>query len=307
MPCYNEAKNIDELYQRLTVVLSQVTNRYELVFVNNGSTDSSEELFEQLVQTDQRVTVICLSRNFGSSQPAYTCGLEYSSGDCAVCMDGDLQDPPELIPQMVEKWLQGFDVVYGTRKKREGSLIRRIGYKLFYRVFKKLSYIEIPLDAGDFALLDQKVVQALNQLPERNRFLRGLRAWVGFKQTGVEYVRAERKAGRSSNNFFDNIRWAKMGIFSFSYRPLEWISFLASFVVALSAIGIIIYILSYFFYRTAPSGFSTLIVAILFIGGIQLLCLSIMGEYIGKIFEEVKQRPKYIITKILKNENQKIS
>jgi dolichol-phosphate mannosyltransferase len=302
IPCYNEADNIMELYQRLKTVLDKLTGNYEILFINNGSTDSSRSIFEELVNRDSKVTVICLSRNFGSSQPAYTCGLERATGDCVICIDGDQQDPPELIPEMVEKWRQGNDVVYGVRKRREGSLIRRAGYKLFYRVFKKLSYIDIPLDAGDFALLDRIVVDAMNQLPERNRFLRGLRAWVGFKQTGVEYVRADRKTGRTSNSFFDNVRWAKMGIFSFSYRPLDWISFLAAFVVGLSAVGIVIYILSYFIYRTAPSGFSTLIVAILFIGGIQLLCLSIMGEYLGKIFEEVKQRPKYLVKEILKKE-----
>ncbi|MGE5548915.1 MAG: glycosyltransferase family 2 protein [Bacteroidota bacterium] len=299
IPCYNEADNIIALYDRLTKVLAGLTDDYELLYVNNGSTDASDRIFRRLCAQDEKVTVICLSRNFGSSQPAYTCGMEHAAGDCVVCIDGDLQDPPELIPDMVAKWREGYDVVYGIRKKREGGLVRRIGYKLFYRLFKRLSYIDIPLDAGDFALLDREVVQALNRLPERNRFLRGLRAWVGFKQTGVEYVRAERKAGRTSNSFIDNIRWANMGIFSFSYRPLELISFLAIFVVALSAVGIVIYIASYFLYPSAPRGFSTLIVSILFIGGIQLLCLSIMGEYLGKIFEEVKQRPKYLVKEIL--------
>jgi dolichol-phosphate mannosyltransferase len=303
IPCYNEAENIINLYIRLKSVLEQITAFYEIIYVNNGSKDSSERIFRNLVNQDPCVTVINLSRNFGSSQPAYTCGMEYASGDCVVCLDGDLQDPPEIIPSMVEKWLEGYDVVYGIRKRREGNLVRRIGYKLFYRIFRKLSYIEVPLDAGDFALIDRKAVDALNRLTERNRFLRGLRSWVGFKQIGVEYHRAEREAGKTSNSFMDNIRWAKMGIFSFSYRPLDWISYLAFFVVALSAIGIVAYIISYFAAPLAPRGFSTLIVAILFIGGIQLLCLSIIGEYLGKIFEEVKQRPKYIIKDIMKKED----
>lgn len=305
IPCYNEAENIMNMYHRLTVTLKSVTESYEILYINNGSTDGSQEIFSRLVKEDPKVTVICLSRNFGSSQPAYTCGMEYATGDALVCLDGDIQDPPELIPEMVQKWQDGYDVVYGVRKRRKGSILRRIGYKFFYRLMKKLSYIDVPLDAGDFALLDRKVVDALNRLPERNRFLRGLRSWVGFKQTGVEYVRADREAGETSNSFFDNIRWAKMGIFSFSYQPLEWISFISSFVVGLSAIGIILYVISYFVYPTAPRGFSTLIVAILFIGAIQLLCLSIIGEYLGKIFEEVKQRPKYLIKEILKQEETK--
>lgn len=305
IPCYNEEENIIEMYERLTKVLIKTTNNYEILYINNGSIDSSESIFRQLVEQDNRVIVITLSRNFGSSQPAYTCGMEYATGDCIVCIDGDIQDPPELIPQMVDKWFEGYDVVYGIRKKRKGSLLRRLGYKMFYRLFKKFSYIDVPLDAGDFAVLDRKVVDALNQLPERNRFLRGLRAWVGFRQTGVEYERADRKAGVTSNSFFDNIRWAKMGIFSFSYSPLEFISFLASLVVVLSLIGILAYIISYFAFPLAPRGFSTIIVAVLFLGGIQLLCLSIIGEYLGKIFEEVKQRPKYIVKEILKNENTK--
>lgn len=300
IPCYNEEGNIEEMYRRLTSVLNKVTCNYQLIYVDNGSTDSSEQIFHDLVEQDEKVTVITLSRNFGSSQVSYTCGLEYAKGDCVICIDGDIQDPPEMIPDMISKWLEGYDVVYGIRKKRKGNIIRRIGYKIFYRMFKIFSYIDVPLDAGDFALLDRKVVDAINQLPERSRFLRGLRAWVGFKQTGLEYVRQDRKAGKTSNSLFDNIRWAKMGLFSFSYWPLEFISFLAYFVVILSLIGIVGYTVSYFIYPTAPRGFSTLIVAILFLGGIQLLCLSIIGEYLGKIFEEVKQRPHYLVKEILR-------
>lgn len=301
IPCYNEAQNIENMLERLTNALESVTGDYELLFINNGSLDNSDEIFHKIVEQNAKVTVIKLSRNFGSSQPAYTCGMDYATGDCIVCIDGDIQDPPELIPQMVEKWVEGYDVVYGIRKKRKGSFVRRIGYKIFYKIFKKLSYIDVPLDAGDFALLDRKVVNAMNQLPERNRFLRGLRSWVGYKQTGIEYVREDRQAGKTSNSLFDNIRWAKMGIFSFSYSPLEFISFLASIVVVISLIGIVAYIISYFVFPKAPRGFSTLIVSILFLGGIQLLCLSIIGEYLGKIFEEVKQRPKYIVEEVLKN------
>lgn len=299
IPCYNEEGNILNMYERLIKVLNPITNNYELVFINNGSTDNSYKIFDYLTEKNPKVTVIELSRNFGSSQPAYTCGLEYVTGDCAVLIDGDIQDPPELIPNMVTKWLEGYDVVYGIRKKRKGSLIRRIGYKIFYRMLKKLAYIDIPLDAGDFSLIDRKVIDALNLLPERNRFIRGLRAWVGFKSIGIEYTREDRKAGKTSNSFMDNIRWAKMGIFSFSYYPLELISYIAFIVMLISLFGICVYIISYFVYPNAPRGFSTLIVAILFLGSIQLLSLSIIGEYLGKIFEETKGRPKYIIKRII--------
>jgi len=298
VPCYNEQDNIINMYNRLKNTLDKITNNYEIIYINNGSYDDSESIFRQLSEKDKNVTVLTFSRNFGS-QSAYTAGMEYATGDCVVCIDGDIQDPPELIEEMVEKWLERYHVVYGIRKKREGSILRRIGYKLFYRIFKKLSYIDIPLDAGDFALIDRSVLDVMNFLPERNRFLRGLRAWTGFKQTGIEYTRLERKAGKTTNSFVDNIRWAIMGVVSFSYRPLEMISYLAALVVGLSAISIVIYIASYFIYSTAPHGFSTLIVTILFLGGIQLLCLSIIGEYLGKIFEEVKGRPKYIIQEIL--------
>ncbi|MCR4431962.1 MAG: glycosyltransferase family 2 protein [Tepidanaerobacteraceae bacterium] len=299
IPCYNEEGNILNMYERLIKVLNPITNNYELVFINNGSTDNSYKIFDYLTERDPKVTVIELSRNFGSSQPAYTCGLEYVTGDCAVLIDGDIQDPPELIPNMITKWLEGYDVVYGIRKKRKGSLIRRIGYKIFYRMLKKLAYIDIPLDAGDFSLIDRKVIDALNLLPERNRFIRGLRAWVGFKSIGIEYTREDRKAGKTSNSFMDNIRWAKMGIFSFSYYPLELISYIAFIVMLISLIGICVYIISYFVYPNAPRGFSTLIVAILFLGAVQLLSLSIIGEYLGKIFEETKGRPIYIIKRII--------
>lgn len=299
IPCYNEEPNILNMYNRLSKVLKKITTDYEIVFVNNGSKDNSNEVFEVISKADEKVTVIELSRNFGSSQPAYTCGMEYVTGDCAVLIDGDIQDPPELIEDMAAKWLEGYDVVYGIRKKRKGSIIRRIGYKLFYRIYKKMSYIDVPLDASDFGLIDRKVIDAMNALPERNRFLRGLRSWVGFNSVGIEYVRQDRQAGKTKFTFFDNIRWAKMGIVSFSYYPLEMISMLAMIMTVIAGIGIVIYIANYFINPDTPRGFSTLIVAFLFIGAVQLFALSVIGEYIAKIFEETKGRPKYIINRII--------
>ena len=298
VPCYNEQDNIMNMYKRLKSTLEKITTQYEIIYINNGSYDNSEDIFQDLAARDKRVTVITLSRNFGS-QNAYTCGMEYASGDCVVCIDGDIQDPPELIEEMVKRWQDGFQIVYGSRQKRKGSIIRRICYKIFYRLFQKLSYVDMPLDAGDFALIDRKALKVINALPEKGRFIRGLRAWVGFKQTGIEYTRDDRVAGKSSYNFMANVRWAIMAIFTFSYSPLEFISFLALVTVVVALLGIIFYVGNYFFFGTAPHGFSTMIITILFLGGIQLLCLSIVGEYLGKLFEEVKGRPSYIIQEIV--------
>jgi hypothetical protein len=193
------------------------------------------------------------------------------------------------------RWLEGFDVVYGIRTRRKGSVVKRVGYKGFYRLFRKLSYVDIPVDAGDFGLMDRKVVEVLKRMPERSRFMRGLRAWAGFRQSGVPYVRDDRTAGRSTNSMLDLFRWAWMGIVSFSYTPLTLISYLAAFVVGLAAVGIIVYMALYIIYPNAPKGFQTLLVAILFLGAVQLLCMSIMGAYLGKIFEEIKARPTYVI------------
>lgn len=303
IPCYNEEPNIINMYNRLTNVLKKTTSNYEILFIDNGSFDNSHSIFKNIVENDENVIVIQLSRNFGSSQPAYTCGLEYATGDCAVLIDGDIQDPPELIEQMVEKWQEGFDVVYGIRKKRKGNIIRRICYKLFYRIYRKMAYIDVPLDASDFGLVDRRVIDVMNSLPEKNRFIRGLRSWVGFNSTGIEYIREDRQAGKTKFTFMDNIRWAKMGLLSFSYYPLELISSVAAIMTLFSIIGVIIYIINYFVDPSTPRGFSTIIVLILFIGSIQLLSLCIIGEYLAKVFEETKARPKYVISNIMKNEN----
>jgi dolichol-phosphate mannosyltransferase len=228
-----------------------------------------------------------------------------SKGDFVVLLDGDLQDPPEIISDFVKEWEKGYDVVYGIRNKRQGNRLLNFFYKSFYRLFQKLSYIHIPLDAGDFSLMDKKVVQILNSLPEKDRYLRGLRAWVGFKQTGVKYVRPERPYGVSTNNIFSNIRWAKKGIFSFSFIPLEFVSYLSFLVIFLSAIALIIYLLFYFFSSEVPEGFTTVIILILFLGGIQLLSISFLSEYISKILEETKNRPKFIIKEIINDNKNK--
>jgi len=294
VPCYNEQENIRALHERTVAVMGQVTADWELVFVDNGSRDDSRRTFAELAAQDAHVTVLSLSRNFGS-QAAYSSGLDYSRGSAVICMDGDLQDPPEVIPELVSRWLEGYEVVYGDRVRRKAGLAMRLANKAFYRLLRRFSYIDIPLDAGDFGLLDRRVVDIMNAMPERNRLIRGLRAWVGFRQVGVPYVRDARHAGRSSNSIVDLFRWASTGLVSYSYAPLELISVLAGIVMVLAAVAIVVYTALYFIRPGVPQGFQTLLVAVLFLGAVQLLCLSIISEYIAKIFEEVKARPKYIV------------
>ena len=296
--CYMDEPAIPIMYDRVKKVMTKITSNWELIYVNDCSPDNAEQVLRKLAQKDERVTVINHSRNF-SSQNSFVSGMKQSLGDAVIILDGDLQDPPEIIEDFVKKWLKGYDVVYGIRIKREAPGFMQIAYKLFYRIFRKLSYIKVPLDAGDFSLMDRKVVNAIIAMPERDIFLRGLRAWTGFNQTGIKYIRPERMFGQTTNNLIKNIRWAKKGIFSFSYLPLELISYLAFFVVGLSGVGIIFYLLIYFISPNSPQGIQTIIILILFLGSIQLLCLSIIGEYLAKIFEEIKKRPKYIIKEIL--------
>jgi dolichol-phosphate mannosyltransferase len=298
VPCYNEGENIRALHERVAAALATVTNNWELVFVDNGSRDGSGPTFTELAAQNPHVTVLSLSRNFGS-QAAYSSGIEYAHGDAVICMDGDLQDPPEVIPELVRLWLEGYEVVYGDRVRRKAGFALRVANKAFYRLLRRFSYIDIPLDAGDFGLLDRRVVDIMNAMPERNRLIRGLRAWVGFRQVGVPYVRDARHAGRSSNSVVDLFRWASTGLVSYSYAPLELISVMAGVVMVLAAIAIVVYTVLYFVQPGVPQGFQTLLVAILFLGAVQLLCLSIISEYIAKIFEEVKARPKYIVSSVI--------
>lgn len=296
--CYRDAGSIHALYERLAAVLQSVTPNHEIIYVNDASPDESQQILEELAAKDARLTVITHSRNFGS-QAAFTSGMEQAIGDAVICMDGDLQDPPESIPPLVEKWLKGYDVVYGVRAKREEGLFRRICYKLFYRMWKKTAYVDVPVDAGDFALISRRVAEQLVNMPERDRFLRGMRAWLGFSQTGVEYVRQPRYAGRTTNTILDNVRWARRALFSFSYAPLEWISTLAFVCTCLSVVAVFLYLVFYFALPEAPRGFMTLLLAVLWLGSIQLLCLSVLGEYVGRIFEEVKGRPRFVVRSVI--------
>jgi polyisoprenyl-phosphate glycosyltransferase len=296
--CYKDEPAIPIMAARLKATFEKIGVDYEIIFVNDGSPDDTQALLERITAEDRHIKAITHSRNFGS-QNAFTSGMKLASGDACVLLDGDLQDPPEVIEEFYGKWIEGYDVVYGVRVKREMSPLWELGYKGFYRLFQTMASIRVPLDAGDFSLIDRKVVSALNQLPERDRFVRGLRAWVGFRQTGVSYVRPERMFGRSTNNLLANLRWAKKGIFSFSYVPLEMISLGALGVSFLAVLGILFQIVSRVRHPDLPWGISTIIVTSLFLGAINLLSLAFIAEYIGKMFDEVKQRPQFVVSKLL--------
>lgn len=298
--CYKDLRAIPVMYRRLTAVFKKLDVDYEIIFVNDGSPDETERLLARIVSEDSHVIAVNHARNF-NSQMAFTSGMAISTGDAVVLLDGDLQDPPELIQQFYEKWQQGYQVVYGVRIKRDEDLILQLFYKLFYRFFQKLSYVNMPLDAGDFSLIDRTVVDLLQQFPERDRFIRGLRAWVGFSQIGVPYIRPKRLFGQSTNSYFKNFRWAIKGIFAFSYQPLEMMTSLSLVVAVTAFLGIVWQVINRLIDPETPRGISTIIILILFLGSIQLLGMSVLGEYLMKIFEEVKSRPKYIVKSVFRH------
>ena len=282
------------MHRRLTDTLLRLKIDYEIIFVNDCSPDDSAEIIRKISLEDPRVTGITHSRNFGS-QAAFRSGMELSTREACVLLDGDLQDPPELIEQFVEKWREGYDVVYGRRVKREMGLLQESMYKAFYRIFSSISNIPIPRDAGDFSLMDRTVVRWILNCGERDSFLRGLRAFVGFRQTGIDYVRSKRLFGRSTNNWLANFGWAKKAIFSFSNVPLELFTFAG---ITLFGITILlasaVFLLKLFVPHLSPTGVTTLLLGVMFFGSINLLGIAIIGEYIGKIIQEVKGRPPFI-------------
>ena len=299
--CYRDNQAIPIMYERLKKTFTALNIDYEVIFVNDCSPDESEETIRALSRIDRRVLGISHSRNFGS-QAAFRSGISIASKNSCVLLDGDLQDPPELIEKFVALWRKGHDVVYGRRVKREAPLFMRIAYKAFYRVFDAFSYVPIPHDAGDFSLLDRRVVEAVLRFPERDLFLRGVRAFAGFKQIGVDYVRPERQFGVSTNNFWKNVGWAKKGILSFSHVPLNILSFCGALLFGLTFLLITAQVLSRLLFPSlAPRGITTVLVTILFFGSINLFAISLVGEYIAKIFEEVKRRPHFIRRSIIQN------
>ncbi len=292
--CYKDGQAIPIMYRRLKDVFEKLNIGHEIIFVNDNSPDDSEDTIRALSSRDHNVIGISHSRNFGS-QSAFRSGMEVATKNACVLLDGDLQDPPELIEHFVAKWREGYDVVYGRRVKREAPWYMEIAYKAFYGVFQKLSYVAVPRDAGDFSLMDRKVVRCLLSFPERDLFIRGVRAFVGFRQTGIDYVRPERMFGVSTNNLLKNVGWAKKGILSFSNTPLNMLSTagvgLFVFSIALATLYVVYRLL---FPQAAPRGFTSLVLVVIFFGSINLLAASLIGEYIAKIFEEVKGRPHFI-------------
>lgn len=297
MPIYNEEENIKELYERLRRALDPVIT-YELLFINNGSNDRSGELLSALRQHDSRVKILTLSRNFGH-QGAVTAGLDYCRGRAVVVMDGDLQDPPEVVPEMIARWQEGFDVVYAVRQKRKENAVRRGAYYLFYRMLRWLSNIDIPLDAGDFCLMDKRVVTALRQLPERNRFTRGLRVWVGYRHVSLPYERAARYGGESKYSWGDYFRFAIDGILAFSAFPLRLATYLGFASFFLGILYLVYALYSWWTDGEIPRGWTSSIALILFMGGSQLFVLGMLGEYIARIYDESKRRPVYIVSEFL--------
>lgn len=295
LPIFNEVQTLPALHARLAGVMCELGESYELVFVNDGSRDGSLEFLKKLAVEDSKIKVISLSRNFGH-QMAITCGLDHARGAAVIVMDADLQDPPELIPTLIEKWREGYDVVYAVREERQGeSLFKRATAALFYRLICRLSRVEIPADTGDFRLLSRRAVEGLRATTERNRFVRGLVGWIGYRQTGVRFVREERAAGETKYPFRKMLKFAIDGITSFSFVPLQMATYFGFLISGASFLYIVYAVLQKLLTDRPVTGWTSLMVAMLFLGGVQLITLGIIGEYIGRIYEEVKQRPLYLV------------
>lgn len=299
VPVFNEAEVLGTFYQRATAALSALDGMtYEILFIDDGSRDSSYQQLAAFAAEDPHIRVLKLSRNFGH-QIAISAGIDYARGDCVVIMDADLQDPPEVVATMIEQWRQGFDVVYGVRSDRAGETpIKLVTATMFYRLLGRLTNIHIPANVGDFRLMSRRVVDHLKQLREKDRFVRGLVSWVGFPQTGITYKRDPRYAGETKYPFRKMITFAFDGITSFSTMPLR----LATWTGYASAILAVLYLLSVFVQKLlghTVEGWATIMVAMLFMGSVQLICLGILGEYLGRIFNEVKPRPMYVLEKEL--------
>jgi len=296
LPFHNESAGIRGLFHQLHPVLGQLDLDYEIICVDDGSTDNTFDALVHARQFDHRLKIVRLARNFGK-ETALTCGLQLAKGDAAITMDSDLQHPPEVIPDLIKKWREGFEMIYATRiDRRTESRTRRMFSHAFYAVFRKIADIQMPDGAGDFCLLDRKVINAINSLPERNRFMKGLTAWVGFKQGTVPFEVAPRVSGATSWNFFRLMRFAFDGLSAFSTLPLRiwtWCGVLVS--LAAMAYGLYLILDTILFGNNVP-GYASIMVGILFLGGLQLLSLGVMGEYMARIFTEVKARPLYFVT-----------
>jgi len=296
VPLYNEELVVKESYRRLKKVMISTNESYEMIFVNDGSRDKTFEMAKEICNQDKNVKLLSFSRNFGH-QVAITAGMDYSAGKAVIVIDADLQDPPEVMLEMIKKWKQGYDVVYGKRIKRNGETIfKKITAKAFYRVLKSMTDVNIPVDAGDFRLIDRKVCDALKTIPERNRYVRGLVSWLGFKQTGVEFSREERFAGETKYPLKKMIRFASDGITSFSYKPLKLATFLGLAVAGLSFAYLVIVLFEKLFTGLTVPGWASIVALSLFFNGLMFIMLGIIGEYVGRIYDEAKGRPLYIIS-----------
>lgn len=291
--CYKDEPALIPMHARLSRVLSSLGVNYEIIFVNDASPDDADRVLGELTSRDEKVIAIEHSRNFGS-QSAFLSGMQIARGDAVILLDGDLQDPPELISAFVQKWREGYDVVYGCRTRREGSVAFAFLARIFYRIFRSISAVPMPLDAGDFSLMDRKVVNALLALPETDQFLRGLRSWVGFRQTGVDYVRPERPFGRSTHSFLKNIWWARKAVFSFTTLPVELLSFVGVLLTGLSFLALLFQGFQHLGHPGRDHGFGLLISVVAFFGSLNLLAIAVIGEYLIKTFEESKKRPHFI-------------
>lgn len=299
VPCFNEAEGITECHRRITEVLRSLNISYEIVYVDDGSRDETLSRLAQIHAADPHVAIIELSRNFGH-QPAVTAGLEAATGQAVVVMDADLQDPPELIPAMLDKWAEGYEVVYAVRESRERDTgFKRWTAKAFYRLINLLSEIEIPPDAGDFRLLDRKAVEAMKSMPERHRFLRGMCSWVGFRQCGIKYARGPRFAGSTKYPVRKMVNLAVDAIASFSTVPLRVLAVLGLASAFLALLGIIYALVVRLFTNSWVAGWAISFIVLLFLGGLQMMSIGILGEYVGRIYTETKQRPLYIARAVL--------
>lgn len=293
-PIYNEIENIPLLYTRVSEVMEQTGEPWEFVMVDDGSSDGSTEAILELKAQDEKIKPVIFARNFGH-QIAVTAGLDYSRGDAVIIIDADLQDPPEVILDLIQKWKKGFEVVYAVRSKRVGETwFKLFTASAFYRLIQRITDVNIPMNTGDFRLLDRKVVQVLNGMREKHRFLRGMSVWVGFKQTGVEYERAERFAGETKYPLKKMIRFASDAITGFSYFPLQLALYLGFIAVGISIISIPVVIAIRLAGSQVFIGQATILIAVLFLGGVQLISLGLLGEYIGRLYDEAKGRPLYI-------------
>jgi polyisoprenyl-phosphate glycosyltransferase len=306
-PAYNEQEVLPEFHRRVTSVLENIGFPYEIVLVNDGSRDNTLSLMHALRESDSHVTVVDLSRNFGK-EIALSAGLEHTCGDAVVILDADLQDPPELIPQMLSIWLEGYDIVYGVRSQRDGeSWFKKVTAKIFYRLIERVSRVRIPRDTGDFRFMSRRAVQELSRLREQHRFMKGLFAWIGFPAKPIYYRREARVAGQTKWNYWALLNLAIEGITSFTIAPLKMATYLGLSVAGVALFYAMFVIWKTLMYGDPVQGYPSLMVVVLFLGGVQLISVGVLGEYLGRIFNEVKQRPLYLVNRVLASSLQKES